>query len=125
MIYRLLADIVVVTHLLFIIFALFGGLLVLWHPRLLWVHLPALAWGIIVELAGFICPLTPLENGLRARGGDQGYSGGFIEHYLEPVIYPPGLTPGVQVVLGIFLALVNIAVYSTVWRALRNRRTLQ
>jgi hypothetical protein len=125
MIYRLLADIVVVTHLLFIIFALFGGLLVLWHPRLLWVHLPALAWGIIVEIAGFICPLTPLENNLRSRGGDQGYSGGFIEHYLEPVIYPPGLTPGVQVVLGIFLALVNIAVYSTVWRALRNRRTLQ
>ncbi|HEX5056568.1 MAG TPA: DUF2784 domain-containing protein [Gammaproteobacteria bacterium] len=124
MIYRLLADIVVVIHLLFILFVLFGGLLGLWRARLLWLHLPAFAWGLIVEFAGLICPLTPLENRLRYLGGEQGYSGGFIEHYLEPMIYPPGLTPGIQVVLGIFILLVNIAAYSTVWR-LRSSKALQ
>jgi hypothetical protein len=125
MVYRLLADTVVVIHLLFILYVLFGGLLGLWRARLLWLHLPAFAWGLVVEFAGLICPLTPLENTLRYRGGEQGHSGGFIEHYLEPLIYPPGLTPWVQLVFGIFIVLVNAAVYSTVWQRLRSPKLLQ
>jgi hypothetical protein len=125
MIYRLLADTVVLIHLLFILFVLFGGLLALWRGWMMWLHLPALGWGLIVEFAHMICPLTPLENRFRFQGGEQGYSEGFIEHYIEPIIYPPGLTPGVQVVFGVFLLLVNIAAYSTLWRRLQKSKELQ
>lgn len=125
MIYRLLADFVVVIHLLFILFVLFGGLLGLWRAWLLFLHLPAMTWGAIVEFENLICPLTPLEKRLRAAGGEEGYSGGFIEHYLEPVIYPPGLTPGIQTMLGIAVLLINVAAYVFVWRRLRRRGVLK
>ncbi len=114
MIYRLLADLVVLIHFLFILFALFGGLLALWRSLVLWLHIPALGWGLIVEFANLLCPLTPLENKLSIAGGESGYSGGFIEHYLVPVIYPPGLTPEIQLMLGIIVITVNAAIYAFV-----------
>src|SRR5690349_8323013 len=116
---RLLADAVVVLHLTFIVFVMAGGLLVLWRPALAWLHLPALAWGIYAESTGTICPLTPLENALRHAAGEAGYGGGFIEHYVVNVIYPPGLTPGVQTVIAVGLIAFNAAVYALAWRRWR------
>ena len=86
------ADAVVVLHVCFVLFVLLGGLLALRWPRLTWVHVPAALWGVVIELGGWICPLTPLENALRQRGGSAGYHGDFVEHYILPVLYPAGLT---------------------------------
>ncbi len=116
MLYRLLADLVVVAHLLFIIYAILGGLLGLWNRWSLAVHVPAAVWIAIIEFRGWICPLTPLENRLRSAGGAAGYAGGFVEHYLIPVIYPAGLTRTMQFVLGGVAVVVNVAVYSFVLR---------
>jgi uncharacterized protein DUF2784 len=118
--YSLLADAVVVLHLCFVVFVVAGGLLGLRWPRALWLHAPAAVWGALIELAGWICPLTPLENTLRRRGGEAGYAGGFIENYLTPVLYPAGLTAKVQVVLGTFVVVANAAVYA--WVLGRRRR---
>ncbi|WP_426111636.1 DUF2784 domain-containing protein [Pseudomonas sp. DSP3-2-2] len=117
MFFRLAADAVVVVHLLFIVFVLFGGLLVLRWRWLLILHIPALVWGAVVEFFHFYCPLTPLENTLRSRAGTEGYDGGFIEHYLIPLIYPAGLTPQIQLWLGGIVVLCNLVVYS--WLASR------
>ena len=114
MIYRAFADAVSVVHLAFVLFVVLGGLLVLKWPRLAWLHVPAAVWGVLIEYAGWICPLTPLENSLRARGGEAGYSGGFIEHYVQPVLYPAGLTRGTQIVLGSLALLVNLTAYGVV-----------
>ena len=115
--YRLAADALVWLHLGFILFVLFGGLLPLRWPRLAWLHLPAVAWGCAVEFLGLPCPLTPLENRLRRAAGDAGYSGGFVEHYIWPLIYPAGLTPHIQLLLGTFVLLLNLGIYSYVaWR---------
>ncbi|MCP1622385.1 DUF2784 domain-containing protein [Pseudomonas nitroreducens] len=111
MLYRLAADAVVLLHLGFILFVLLGGLLVLRWPRLAWLHVPAAAWGMAVEFLHLYCPLTPLENHFRALAGDSGYSGGFIEHYLIPLIYPAGLTEAIQVVLGLVVVAVNLPPY--------------
>ena len=119
---RLLADAVVVVHLLFIAFALGGAALVLLRPWVAFVHLPAAAWAAYVEFSGTLCPLTPLENALRSRAGATGYAGGFVEHYLIPVIYPAGLTPRVQIVLGAIVVAVNGALYTLAWRRARRRR---
>jgi hypothetical protein len=116
MAYRLLADATVALHFAFIAFVVLGGLLVLRKPYVAWLHLPAVVWVVWLELTGAICPLTPLENYLRSRAGQAGYEGGFVDHYLMPVIYPAGLTPQVQVMLGIAVAVLNIAVYAIVWR---------
>lgn len=114
------ADAVLVVHLLFIVFVLFGGLLVLhWH-RLAWLHLPAAAWGVTVELLHLQCPLTPLENYLREAAGQAGYEGDFIAHYLIPTIYPAGLTPRIQLGLGAFVLLLNMLIYA--WVLLRKKR---
>ena len=120
MLYRVLADAVLVFHLAFVAFAVAGGLLALrwrWVPL---VHLPVLAWAAFVEFSGGICPLTPLENGLRAAGGAAGYTGGFVEHYLLPLLYPAELTRTLQFVLGGGLLAFNAAVYFLLW--LRRRR---
>jgi hypothetical protein len=114
LIYRAFADAVSVVHLAFVLFVVLGGLLVLKWPRLAWLHVPAAVWGVLIEYAGWICPLTPLENSLRARGGEAGYSGGFIEHYVQPVLYPAGLTRGTQIVLGSLALLVNLTAYGVV-----------
>lgn len=119
--FRLLADGVVVLHLLFIGFVIFGGLLVLRWPRLALAHVPAACWGALIELSGWICPLTPLENSLRQAAGDAGYGGGFIEHYLLPIIYPAELTRGLQLVLAAGVIIVNLGVYG--WLLYRRRRS--
>lgn len=116
MLYRIAADGLVLFHLLFILFVLFGGLLVLkWRP-LIWWHLPAAAWGVSVEVFHLICPLTEWENRMRLAAGQTGYGGGFIEHYVWPVIYPAGLTPAIQLGLGAVVLVINVGVYFRVWR---------
>jgi hypothetical protein len=110
--YRAGADLVVVVHLLFIGFIV-GGVFLTWRwPLIICAHIPAVIYGALVEFAGFTCPLTLLENDLHQRAGEAGYRGGFIAHYLVKVIYPPGLTDGMQVGLGVLLLLVAILGYS-------------
>ncbi|MDB5753418.1 MAG: hypothetical protein JWP65_3839 [Ramlibacter sp.] len=122
MAYRTLADAVVLFHLLFVVFAVAGGLLALRWRWLPLVHLPALGWAAWVEFSGRICPLTPLENALRTAGGAAGYEGGFVENYLLPVLYPAALTRELQWTLGIGLLAFNAAVYAALlWRHLRRR----
>jgi len=112
--YRLLADVVVAVHLGFVLFVVAGGFLILRWPRTAWVQLPAALWGVLVEWSGWVCPLTPLENWLRAEGGAAGYAGGFVERYLLPVLYPASLTRGTQVLLGATALVVNLIAYGLV-----------
>ena len=112
MLQSLLADFVLLLHLAFIVFILLGGLAVAKSPRLLWLHLPAAFWGVLIELMGWVCPLTPLENWLRRGAGEQGYTETFVEHYILPLVYPAGLTRNVQLVLAIIVVVVNVLVYS-------------
>ena len=125
MFFRLLADLVVLTHLAFIVFVVGGGLIALrwrWVP---WVQVPAALWGAVIEVGGWICPLTPLEIGLRERAGEAGYAGGFVEHYVLPVVYPGSLTRGVQIALAVILVIANGLIYLWVWRrAVRRGRPL-
>ena len=114
--YGLLADLVLLAHAGFVVFVVLGGLLVLVRPRLAWLHLPAVAWGAGIEFAGAICPLTPLENHLRALAHQQGYAGGFVEHYVFGLLYPEGLTRNVQLALGAAVIMINVLVYVVVWR---------
>ena len=107
----LLADVVVGLHFAFVLFVVLGGLLVLRWPRVAYLHIPAAVWGAWIEFTGGICPLTPLENSLRLRAGETGYTGGFIEHYLLPVLYPSDLTRTIQVLLGALVIAVNLAIY--------------
>ena len=114
----MLADVVVALHFLFVLFVVLGGLLVLRWPRTTWFHLPAVIWGIWIELSGRICPLTPLENALRSRAGEATYRGSFIEHYILPVLYPSGLTRDIQFMLAGLVLLINLVLYGF---AIRNR----
>ncbi|MEW6593842.1 MAG: DUF2784 domain-containing protein [Thermodesulfobacteriota bacterium] len=120
--YRLLADAVVLLHLAFILFVVFGALLVMRHPRLLWLHLAAAFWGAGIEFTGGICPLTPLENRFRALGGDSPYAGDFIEHYLIPLIYPDNLTRGAQMLLGFGCLAINLLLYAWLFRRKRREK---
>jgi hypothetical protein len=119
--YQALADAVVVFHFSFILFVLLGGALVLRWRRVAWLHLPAIAWGIFVEYSGWICPLTPLENRLRERGGLEQYSGDFVDRYLCAIIYPHGLTHNMQIIYGSIVAGVNVTFYAIIlvrwWRS--------
>ncbi len=121
MVYRLLADTVAVVHAGFVVFVALGGLLVWRWPRVAWVHVPAVAWGVLVELAGWLCPLTPLELELRRHAGESGYSGGFVEEYLMPALYPEDLTRAVQIGLGLLALLLNAAIYALVVRRVRRQ----
>ena len=112
----LLADLVVAVHFAFVLFVVLGGLLVLRWPKVAYLHIPAAIWGVAIELAGWICPLTPLENSLRTQAGSAGYSGGFVEHYILPILYPSALTREVQVLLGLAVIAVNLAVYAYIYR---------
>jgi hypothetical protein len=111
-IYRVLADAVVILHVGFVLFVVFGGFVLHRWPRLIYAHVPAAIWGVLIEFAGWVCPLTPLEKTLRARGGQVGYQGDFVEHYIIPVLYPHGLNQNIQLVLGAFALAVNLIAYS-------------
>jgi hypothetical protein len=114
--YQLLADLVVGLHFLFVLFVVLGGLLVLRWPKLAYLHIPAAIWGTAIEFAGWICPLTPLEQWLRRQAEQGVYSGGFIEHYILPLLYPTALTREIQLLLGFLVVVVNLAVYGYVFR---------
>jgi hypothetical protein len=116
MLFRVLADVAVVLHVGFVLFVVVGGVLVMRWPRVAWVHLPAAAWGAWVEFAGWVCPLTPLENALRTRGGEAAYTSSFVEQYLMPILYPAVLSRELQYVLGALVLIVNALVYAFVLR---------
>jgi hypothetical protein len=118
-IFRVLADAVLVLHFGFILFVLLGGFLVLRWPRLAWLHVPVFLWGAAIEFGGWICPLTPLEKWLRELGGEAGYAGGFIEHYLTTLIYPEGLTRSIQLLIGAGVLAINAAIYLRLWQRRR------
>lgn len=122
MLYDTLADAILILHLCFILFVVLGGLIVLRWPWMAWAHLPAAAWGVIVEIAGWICPLTPLEIALRRAAGRPAYDTSFVEHYLVPIIYPSALTREVQIALGVLVLVLNVAVYGFAWRARLGRK---
>ncbi len=123
MLYSLAADLLVVLHLAFILFVMLGGLLVWRRGWLAWLHLPAVAWGALLEFYGWLCPLTPWEQQLRLAAGEAGYSGGFIAHYLLPILYPPGLTHNVQLLLGTGVIVINLLIYG--WLLLHKRPMLR
>ena len=115
MAYRFLADATVILHLGFVLFVVLGGVLAVRWPRVAWIHLPAASWGAWVEFAGWLCPLTPLENWFRKQGGGPTYAASFIEHYLVPILYPSSLSRELQWGLGGLVLLVNAAVYLLVF----------
>ncbi|PAV26657.1 uncharacterized protein DUF2784 [Tamilnaduibacter salinus] len=120
MVWQLAAEAVLVVHLLFIIFAVFGGLLGLWRRWLIVLHLPAVAWASLLMINGWLCPLTPLEITLRQWAGQTGFEGSFIGHYLVSVIYPSGLTRTLQTLLGVGVGVFNVGVYGVIgWRGWR------
>jgi hypothetical protein len=114
--YGFLADVVLLLHGAFVLFVVAGGLLVLRWPRVAWVHVPTALWGAIIEFAGFICPLTPLEKAWRHAAGGESYQGGFIEHYVTAALYPSGLTRPIQVALGLLVLGINAGVYWKLWQ---------
>jgi hypothetical protein len=116
-----LADLVVALHFLFVGFVVFGGLLALRWPWVVWVHVPAVIWGALIEFTGWICPLTPLENRLRAAAGESTYQGDFIARYILSALYPEGLTRTHQLILGALALGINAAIYAIVWHRRRTR----
>lgn len=118
--YRLLADMVVLFHVAFLVFVVLGGFLVLRWGWVAWMHLPSAVWGTLIELFGWVCPLTPLEIRFRQLGGEAGYSTSFLEHYLMPILYPTHLTRGIQVVLGVLVLALNLGIYA--WVFARRKR---
>jgi hypothetical protein len=117
--YLFLADLVLVVHLAFVVFVLCGGLLALKWRWIAWLHLPAVVWGAVVEFTGWICPLTPLENWLRAQGGETLYRSDFIAQYLLSVLYPGDLTRNIQLLLGTVVIVLNVAVYWWIWQRMQ------
>ncbi|MEE8118882.1 MAG: DUF2784 domain-containing protein [Gammaproteobacteria bacterium] len=120
MLYTLLADLFLIIHGLFILFVIAGGLLVFWKRWIAWLHVPAALWGALIEFLGWICPLTYLENDLRHAAGALGYSGGFIAHYLLPIVYPAGLNSTMQWLLGVLVIGVNLVIYGFILARTRN-----
>lgn len=122
--WSILADAVLVLHGAFIAWATLGALAVWRWPRLVWAHLPALAWGVWIEASAGVCPLTPLEWTLRQRAGQQGQAGSFVDHYLGTLIYPEGLTPAAQWRIALGLLAVNLLLYGLAWHRLQRRRRM-
>ena len=123
MLYRALADLTVLVHFAFVLFVVGGAFLVLRWRCLAWVNIPAAIWGALIEFAGWVCPLTPLENRFRVLGGSTGYRGGFVEHYIIPVLYPRGLTREIQILLGMIVIVINIVIYGWLLYQTRKRRS--
>ena len=119
--YRILADLVVLIHFAFIIFAVLGGILTYWWKKALWLHIPVVLWAGWIEFTGGICPLTPLENWLRSRGEQAAYAIDFVGKYILPLVYPEGLTRGIQLVLGAIVVLVNILIYVCIFKIRKTR----
>lgn len=115
MAYRILAELVLVLHFCFVIFVVFGGLLVLRRHWAAWLHLPAVLWGIIIEFFWWSCPLTTLENFLRERGGKVGYATGFVDYYVSALLYAP-LSPNIRFAFGLLLVSFNLLIYAYLWR---------
>jgi len=122
MLFGIAADLLVLLHLGFILFVILGGLLVFWKRSLALLHLPAVLWGALVEFMAWQCPLTPLEQELRIAGNQAGYGGGFMEHYLLPLIYPGQLTPLIQVILGTLVIVINLIIYTLIILQIRRSR---
>lgn len=123
MIYKLLADSLVVIHGLFIVFVVLGGLLVLKWKRVMWLHIPTAIWGVLIEYAGWICPLTPWEKALREKAGQVAYESDFVGNYIIPLIYPRGLTHNTQLILGSFVLILNLVIYGfIIYRNLKIKR---
>jgi hypothetical protein len=123
MLHATVANLLVIVHFLFVMFVILGGLLLFRWPRIAFVHLPAAAWGVMIELNHWICPLTPFEQSMRRAAGEEGYTGGFIDHYIVPLIYPEGLTPEIQWVLGAIVLLLNAVIYGS-WMLKRRQAGL-
>ncbi len=115
MVYRALADLALVVHLGFVLFALFGCLLAFRWKRVVWFHVPALTWGATVEFTGWTCPLIPLENFLREAGGGTAYTGDFIANYVTPILYSTTLTRDDQLLYGFTLLVINASLYSVLF----------
>ena len=109
--YAVAADIIVIVHFAFVVFVLLGGVLLLWWRRLVWIHLPAVIWGVVIEFSGWICPLTPYENKFRQLAGLEMYDGDFVMRYIMPVLYPEDLTRSLQVAFGVIVLVINIVCY--------------
>lgn len=120
MLSSLLADLVLLLHFAFVLFAVFGGLLVLYRHWVAWLHVPTFAWAVLINLVGWICPLTPLEKSLRIAAGGESYEGGFVRHYIAPLIYPEGASPELGLKIGTALLVWNLAIYG--WVIFRARR---
>lgn len=123
MFYRLLADIIVLLHFAFILYAMFGGFLLLLSKRLIWLHVPTVVWAAGIEFGGWICPLTPLENTLRSMGGGTPYRSGFVEHYILPLLYPAALTRSLQIAIGCLVVGMNLAIYWWIFSRSTSKKT--
>ena len=110
------ADVIVLVHFAFVLFVLFGGILLVWWRKLVWVHLPAALWGMLIEFSGWICPLTPYENQLRQQAGLEMYDGDFVMRYIMPILYPEDLTRSMQIILGLIVLTVNTICYLYVFK---------
>ena len=122
--YKFLADLIALIHFSFILFVIFGGFMALKWKKLIYFHIPTALWGTAISIFGWVCPLTPLEIGLRVRAGSGSYTGGFIDHYLIPIIYPPGLTREIQYYLAAGVVIINAAAYYLIWRKQRDSQDL-
>jgi hypothetical protein len=114
--HRVGANLVLLGHFLFVLFAVFGGFAILLDRRWAWLHVPVVAWSSIVNLAGWTCPLTPLEKRLRVAARQSGYEGGFVQHHIGPLVYPGGMPRRFELVAGISIVLWNAVVYAVLWR---------
>ena len=119
--YRLLADFVVILHLAFIVFVILGGIIIIWWRKAGWIHLPSVVWAGWIEFSGGICPLTPLENWLRIQGGQATYPVDFVDKYIMPLVYPPGLTRGIQIGLAAIVIFINGLLYGYLYLSWKRR----
>ncbi|MFP4358110.1 MAG: DUF2784 domain-containing protein [Puniceicoccaceae bacterium] len=122
MIFAILATATMVLHFAFILYAVFGAAGVWFAPRTAWIHIPVFIWAGGIMFSGWICPLTPLENHWRDLAGQEGFDGSFIEHYIGRIVYPPGLTRGVQILLGILVLTWNGVLYGLILRRFGRKR---